>query len=220
MNRIVDYFNIVCTGFAFAYGAHVSFKKTGVLFLQIITCAFGCFFLGNIYDLCRFFCLGEYYKDISKSGLGIGALGYMGGLTFLFSSYYGAMDRIGDDRSDKLLKFRIISLIPFFFNILVCFIMLRLSIKMNIYFWICTFLISVISYFAFKHMILPDIDNGILKSLRFYNFLVLTFCIVQNLYNIFCLTQTATSTFLKIISGCIILAIMPSANRGVKKWYT
>ena len=104
---LASFLYLICCTLAFAYGAHVSFNKGGVLFLQVITCAFGCFTLGSVYDLCYFLCIGEY-----KNGFGIGDLGYIGGMTFLFSSYYGAMDRIGDSGSKSLIKFRIIACIP------------------------------------------------------------------------------------------------------------
>ncbi len=211
-------FDIACGIFAFGYGAHVCFAGRGVLFLQIVTCAFGCFLLGDIYNLCYFFCLGEYIGPY-KNGFGIGSLGYIGGLVFLFSSYYGAMDRIGDDRSKKLFKFRLIPLIPTFFNI-VYYILFYLNSKNNIYFLVCMILLSAVSYFAFKHMILPDAPNGILKSLRMYNFLILVFCLFHSLHIVFQIIYKDAARILEIFTGIITLVIIPVATRGVKKWYT
>lgn len=218
LHLLLDCFDALCGLFAFGFGARVSFTKKGVLFLQIITCAFGCFFLGNIYNLCYFFCLNEYVGPY-KNGFGIGSLGYIGGLVFLFSSYYGAMNRLGDDNGESMIKFRLIPSIPAFFNFAAC-VVVQLTYKFDIYFWICMTLLSAISYFAFKNIILPDVENGILASLRIYNLLIFLFCEVQILYNIFNVINKTASPIFQITADIITLIIVPMASRGVKKWYT
>lgn len=205
----------IATMFAFTYGAHVSFKKDGILFLQIATCAFGCFFLGSIYNLLYFFCLGTVNNSFN-----IGDLASVGGTLFLFSSYYGAMNRIADSSDKSVKRYKIISLVAPLLNIiiLIWFIFCLHGNKFYILKVVYMLLLSAVSYFSFKNLILPDIENGILKNVRFYNLLIFILCIVQNLYVISYYYNFEIAVYLKIISSVIILFLMPTANKGVKKW--
>lgn len=212
---IVEIFGIISSMFAFSYGAMISFKKQGVLFLQIITCAFFCFLLGDLYDFFYLLCIG-----IPAQGFSIGNLGYVGGMFFLLSSYYGAMDRIGDSGGREFRKYRIISFVAPIFNLLVfifgCYIFRAKSIDfISIIFSI---VICAVSYFALKHLILPDIDFGVLKVMRVYNFFILILCIIQNFYNITYILNLNEIFYVKLLVSSLVLILLPIANRGVKRW--
>ncbi len=214
LNLTVEFISLLCSLFAFIYGAHVSFKNRGALFLQIITCAFGCFSLGNLYDLCYFVCM-----ERADYSFNIGSLGYLGGMFFLFSSYYGAMDRIGDNKSKSLVKYKVYSLLLSSMNLILCTIMMY-GANFNIFLFVSSVLSSAVLYFAFKHLFLPDIENGILKVMKQYNLLIISLCVIKNLYDISCLYSSALSPYLKLLLCTITIFIMPQAVKGVKKWST
>lgn len=214
LNLTAEFISLLCSLFAFIYGAHVSFKKGGVLFLQIITCAFGCFSLGNLYDLCYLVCM-----EREDYNFNISSLGYLGGMFFLFSSYYGAMDRIGDNKSKSLVKYKVYSLLLSTMNLIFCAVMMP-GTNFNMFLFISSALSSIVLYFAFKHLFLPDIENGILKVMKQYNLLIIALCIVKNLYDIFRLYTSAISPYLKLLLCTITVFVMPQAVKGVKKWST
>lgn len=215
MYLVSEFVNLICKLFAFIYGAHVSFKKGGVLFLQIVTCAFGCFSLGSLYNLCYSLCMG----DTPNNNFNIGGLGYIGGMFFLFSSYYGAMDRIGDNKNRDLRAYKIFSFFISSVSILFCDFMI-LRINVNVFLLLSTLLSSVVMYFALKHLILPDIEDGIIRVMRPYNFLISILCVIQNLYNISYLYESGLSLYLKFALCIITVLSVPVANKGVRKWST
>lgn len=214
---IVEIIGLVFTILAFTYGIYISLKKQGVLFLKIIVCAFFCFLLGYLYNFCYLLCIG-----IPIQGLNIGNLGYVGGMFFLLSSYYGAMDRIGDSGERKFRKYRIISLIAPSFNLLLFILGCYIFKASNIDFIsvILLMVISAVSYFALKHLILPDVNFGVLKVMRTYNFLILILCIIQNFYNIAYILNLNGVFYIKFLISILGVILLPIASKGVKRWST
>ena len=77
------------------------------------------------------------------------------------------------------------------------------------------------SYFNLKHLIIPDVDYGVIRCLRQYNLLAL-------IYECLCMADLiAQSRELEIgtlvtgvLTGVILPLIIISVDRGVKKWST
>ncbi|MGN1404916.1 MAG: hypothetical protein ACI4WM_01490 [Erysipelotrichaceae bacterium] len=133
----------------------------------------------------------------------VGGLGYTAMFLFLFSSYYGAMDSLVDDKSGRLRKYRIISLLFCLLNIsgAVLFKAFELS---NVFVAVSAFLSL---YFSFKHLIIEDIEMGIVDSMRLYNLLIVLLCI-SFIYNI--------PDFVSLI---IIVLMLPVLRRSVNRWF-
>jgi len=73
-------------------------------------------------------------------------------------------------------------------------------------------------YFAMKHLIIPDVDMGIIKVMRSYNALIicLSICMMTSILS------PADSLLEKIMGLCtgVLLALcMPVARNGCKKWF-
>lgn len=217
MEFILEILKLLAALFAFVYGAKISLKKGGVLFLQIVTCAMGCMLLGQCYYVVYFLTFG-----IAPMGFNIGLFGLIGMYFFLYSASFGAMDSLGDNGSKEFSKYRLISLAaPLFVAALSVGILLtQLSIGEKVGNLIMAIPIAFTSYFALKHLIIPDVDLGILKVMRKYNILILAFSII-NIISITLISfgipyvREATS----ILNIFIIPCIVPIANGGVKKWF-
>ncbi|MBR5774038.1 MAG: hypothetical protein IKY44_04215, partial [Clostridia bacterium] len=108
------------------YGIAVSFKKKGVLFVQIIVSGVACLALGNIFTLMLQITAPQEVKNSLMNGFNLGMLGIFGFFFFIFSAAFGQIDGLGDDRSKSLRKYRLIgltSVIP----VLICVALIALS---------------------------------------------------------------------------------------------
>ena len=168
--------------------------------------------MGNIYTMLHILLWQQ-----GDNGFHVGYLGYIGMFFFLHSSYYGAINSLADDKRSELRSFRIIAgivAVVFFIVavILICYF--------NKAFWLCTVVVpmSFTIYFAMKHLIIPDIDMGIIKVMRPYNAIIITLCICMMLRIL-----AASNSVLKDVSGIctgIVLALcLPMARIGVRKWF-
>ena len=84
---------------------------------------------------------------------------------------------------------------------------------------IATLFIMPTSYFNLKHLLLPDVENGVIRCLRRYNLLVLIFCFLTEcemiaLINRFVVFEWVNS----VIMGLVLLWILPSVKKGMDKW--
>lgn len=204
--------------FAFAYGCRFSFRKRGVLFLQIVTCAAGSMMLGELFTLIMLICYGEV-----PAGFHIGMLGITGCYFFLWSASFGQIDGLGDDRNPKFLKYRLIPLaLPAMFAGLYVFdIFSGAGTVIYVVNVVMLIPISLTSYYNFKHLIIPDVDFGILKSMRKYNIAVIILSILSIADILFRDFNITVAAFIcNLLSAAVFAALLPIARRGVKKWFT
>ena len=123
------------------------------------------------------------------NGFQLGVFGVVGSLLFLFSANFGAMDSLADDKSKTFRKYRIIALSApaaalASYIIFICFTDLPRSVKIASA--LVTVFVMQASYFHLKHLILPDVDYGIINCLKTYNLLALVFealCVAEMLSN-------------------------------------
>lgn len=217
MRFALEVLMLIASLFAFTYGAKISFKKGGVLFLQIVTCAMGCMCLGQCYYVVYLLTFGN-----SPIGFNIGLFGIIGMYFFLYSASFGAMDSLGDNGSKEFTKYRIISLVaPFFVvGLMILIVLSNIETGERVGNIITGIPIAFTSYFALKHLIIPDVDLGILKVMRGYNVLILGFALI----NIISITLISfdilyAKEITNILNIIIISAIVPIANGGVKRWF-
>ena len=84
-----------------------------------------------------------------------------------------------------------------------------------------TFFVSLSTYFNLKHLIFPDVDFGVVKCLRPYNFLVLIYAASIYMECFGLSRDNAVITLIScIVTGIISAAMMPFIVRGLKKWRT
>ncbi len=207
---------LVCSFFGTVYGFRIVFKKNKALYLKMINFGVACFMLSKLFNVIILVTNGELYK-----GFNIGILGIVGSFLFFLSANYGQMDGLVDDRSSTFRLTRIKALImPAV--ILIGYVFLFLNIQ-NITSRISTaFLILFILpclYFNFKHIIIYDVDLGIIKQLKFYNILavIYAFLTVAQLYGTYMMI-TPVYVGASICSGLVIALIMPVVIGGAKKW--
>ena len=183
----------------------------------MIALAVGCVAFGRLYQVVRLLTGGDMFN-----GFQLGVFGVIGSLLFLFSANFGAMDSLADDRSREFIKYRLISLAApvaalVLYIIFVWFTDLPRSVKIASA--LVTVFVMQASYFHLKHLIFPDVDLGIIKCLRRYNLLALiyTFLCMAEMVVIGLGNETGI-LIVGVLIGSVMIGVIVSAERGIKKW--
>ena len=207
----------ICAFIGFIYGMIKFFKPRKAVYAQMITLAVGCVAFGRLYQVVRLLTGGDM-----TSGFQLGVFGVIGSLLFLFSANFGAMDSLADDRSREFIKYRLISIAApvsalVLYIIFVWFTDLPRSVKIASA--LVTVFVMQASYFHLKHLIFPDVDLGIIKCLRRYNLLALiyTFLCMAEMVVIGLGNETGI-LIVGVLIGSVMIGVIISAERGIKKW--
>jgi len=200
----------------FIYGAAIYYRKKVAMFNKLVVSALGCMMLGRFYEVAIW-----YATDSLQESFNLAVLGDLGCFLFLLSASYGQMDGLVDGREKKYLKYRLISLLAPLLIFASGIILYILKKDVNIIFtYLIIFLAAMFSsYFNMKHLIFPDVDFGILKSIRGYNALTLfgtfSFIILSVGGGIGSMWLFAVGAFL---TGAWAFAVIPVLKGGSSKW--
>ena len=202
----------------FLYGAVRFFRGKKALYLQMIVCGLGCMMLSRLFQVVMILNLGAL-----RQGFHVGYLGYSGMFLFFFSANYGQMDSLVDDGSAALRPYRRKALYAPA-AVLLIYLPIALSgasLSMKISCALIAALAAAAAYYHMKHLIIPDVDYGIIRSIRGYN----RFALLIGL-----LSMTELATLALDMRGALIplgaalgvdyLLLLPILERGVKQWTT
>ena len=219
----MDFYNLsdlivcICASIAFIYGLIRLIRLHKSVFAQLVVFAAGCVAIGRLYLVVRFLTGGDVMNKFQ-----LGVLGTIGSLLFILSASLGTMDSIADDRSQGLRKYRIIAglapLAVLAFFVATLFFMTRTTLELITG---CGLTVAVMlaSYFNLKHLIIPDVDQGIISHIRLYNLMALIYaylCMAQHFA--LSLNNETAVLVINILTGIVILVMVPAAIRGEKKW--
>ena len=194
------------------YGCCTVFRKKTPLFYKIIFFAMLTCLMGNIYTL-----LYGLLWHQGDTGFHVGYLGTVGMFFFLYSSYYGAINSLADGKQPEFRFFRIaagIVAVGFFIGSL---LLMYFSGKA---FWMIIVVIpmSFTVYFAMKHLIIPDVDMGIVKVMRPYNAVIIGLCFSM-MFSMISKSGSVLETVSRICTGILLAVCLPMARNGVRKWF-
>ena len=203
------------------WGITVSFKKRGALFLQIVAFGLGCMALGNIFVFALNITAPESALESLTSGFNIGLLGIFGMFAFIFSASYGQIDGLGDDKSKELRKYRLLALIAPAINLLllVGIVFSGIEAHMQIIYSVLFLPAILASYYNLKHLIIPDVELGILASIRKYNLLALIMTALMILTTVSKLyDMVILYSILNILAGISAPVMFYFAKKGSEGW--
>ena len=209
----------VCAFAGFTYGIVRFFKPRKAVYAQMIALSVGCVAFGRLYQVVRLLTGGDMFN-----GFQLGVFGVIGSLMFLFSANFGAMDSLADDKSKTLGKYRIIALSApaaalILYILFICFTDLPRSVKIASA--LVTVFVMQASYFHLKHLILPDVDYGIINCLKTYNLLALIYTFLCMAETVFIgLNNEIGILIAGILTGCVLIGIVAALQRGIGKWTT
>lgn len=163
----------LCAFVSSAYGGVVFFKPKKALYGKMIALAMICIVVGRLFNIVRLMTGGNLYENFQ-----LGSLGIIGSILFFYTSNYGTLDSLVDDGSKKFIKYRIIGLIASAVTVCMYFPLFFMGDTDKL--WkiqggVLLFFIALSSYYHLKHLVMPDVDFGIVKSLRPFNFLALLY---------------------------------------------
>lgn len=209
----------ISAGIGFVYGLFRFFRDESALYVRMIIYSVGCAMFGRLFETLQYLVNGQL-----DSGFHVGMLGIVGSFMFLFSANYGQMDSIVDDHSPQFRKTRIISLAaPLAIAAIWCVIAAEKGIdKTTIPLGIQTLFIALASYYHLKHLIIKDVEFGLIKSIRGYNLLALIYavlCMLEMLVQSFNFPSVCT-IIVSVLLCAVLLVFVPVLERGVKKWTT
>ena len=207
---------LLCMAVSFTYGVIRFFKKGKALYLQMIVGGLGCMMLGRLFEFVALLTRGAL-----PNGFHIGTLGIVGGFLFFLSANFGQMDKLVDDGARENRRYRLLGLLaPLVLAGIYCLIFLfNVGVESIIVYAIMTAIIMLASYFNLKHFIFPDVEFGIIRSIRGYNLIALLLAVLSVLEIVLSLYGKLIPLLILYIAICAVsVAIVPILEKGVKKW--
>ena len=209
----------VCAGIGFVYGIIRFFREKSALYIRMIVFSIGCAMLGRLFETLQFLVNGQLSGNFH-----LGMLGVAGSFLFLFSANFGQMDSIVDDGSAQFRKTRLIALAA---PLVVAAMWIWLVVAKGftgrtIAYGVEAILIALAVYFHLKHLLIKDVDFGLIRAIRHYNLLALVYALLSmaemivKSFNI----SAAFTIIIYILQCAVMLAFIPVLERGVKKWTT
>ena len=208
---------LVCAAAGFLSGIrYLNARKA--LYASMIEQGVGCIVMARLYQ-CVLLWTGGSLTDHFQ----VGSLGVIGAFSFFFSANFGQIDSLVDAGEADFRKYRLIAVLgPLYINSMLIPILLSpasLSFKAS-----CAavgVLVGAACYFHVKHLLIPDVDYGVVRCLRGYNALALAMS-VMSMWELIALSMGSEPVL--IVSGvglcAVSLAMVPGTDRGVKKWRT
>ena len=199
MYRIMLLALTICAATGFIYGLVRFFRKKTALYLRMIVFGVGCSMLGRLFETLQLFVNGQL-----TSGFHVGMLGIVGSFLFFFTANYGQMDSIVDDGSEQFKKTRLISLIaPLAVLGMWCILVVSKGFnKTTVAYGVETLVIAPAVYFNFKHLIIEDVDFGLIRAIRLYNLLAIV-------YAFLCMAEMFVKSFNNPLVFIIIIYVFP-----------
>ncbi|MCF0230343.1 MAG: hypothetical protein HUJ76_11715 [Parasporobacterium sp.] len=215
MEVVINLILTLCTGFALIYGL---LHRSRAIYVQLLASGAGVMMLGSLFQmLCTL-------TGIDISGrFHVGYFSMVGTFMFFFSANYGQMDSLIDLPKEKAGKYSLLSfaaVIP----VLLLYIAVLLSectmaYKISALFPVV--FIALSEYYSFKLLICPDVEGGVIRSIRPSNALLCIFGLGCSLHLAGGAYQSlAISGTGRLVMAAVAAALIPVLLGGVRKWTT
>ena len=216
LELILNLYIFVCSLIGSICGIIFVLKGQKALFMKMITFSVLCLMMSALYQIIYIITQNELNK-----GFHIGILSIIGSFMFIFSSNFGQMDGLVDDKSSRFLKVRLLSFAaPLTVFLLYYFFYLKVnSTELRIVYAVVSIFIALSSYYSFKHIIIFDVDPGIIKSIRTYNVLAVIYALFSMLRPIGYYADIKPMYIISCFGiGAIAVLLLPVLKGGVNKW--
>ena len=198
------------------YGSFRCILGKRPLYAVMAVLGVGCIFLGSFHTVVRLL------TDVPTRGVfQTGTLGTVGAFMFFFSANYGQIDSLVDDGTPAFRKYRLTA---------ACGTAAAAALSLLILFspapagekaggLLGALAVCMSSYFHIKHLVIPDVEKGVVSCQRLYNAVLL--CL-----GLLCITKSAALAYdryylytLLTVPQCILTAAaVPAVDTGVSRW--
>ena len=209
---------LLCAAAGFVFGAFRWLHPKKPLYASMIVLGLGCVMLGRLFQ-----CIWLWTGAGLTERFQIGVLGGAGAFSFFVSANFGQVDSLVDDGGKRFRAFRIAGWAgPLGIAALYAAILLSpAKAELKIAFGFTALLIALASYFHVKHLLIPDVDYGVVRCQRPYNALALGMGIASMVEMIALARDMKTLVAVAGAALCILsIVLVPVMNRGVKRWTT
>lgn len=200
----------ICGGIEF-------FKPRKALYGKMITIAMLCIVIGRLFNMIRLLSGGNLNEHFQ-----LGFLGIIGSVMFFYSANYGAIDSIVDDGTGAFFKYRVIGLVAPAIVVLLYFPLFLtgdISFRWKLQGAVLVLFEALSSYYHMKHLVIPDVEFGVVRGLKPYNLLALLY-MLSSILECFALSRSNEKlTFIScLLSAVFILCMMILTVRGLNQW--
>ncbi len=216
IEEIMNLWILVCSLIGSVYGFCQFFRPKKAVYLQLITSGVGCILFARLFQFIHLAAKGDI-----RDGFNIGMIGVIASFLFFLTANYGQIDGLVDDRSKAFRSTRIRALIvpAAILIIYAVFFFLVDSTELRIVVGVVTFIIMLCTYYNYKHVIIFDVELGIVRPLKKYNALVIAYA-VFSMVEFIGLYAHIMPLYIVACAGIGIAAILllPVLKGGVDKW--
>lgn len=214
---ITNIYLLVCAVIGLLCGLHILFTQKAPMYFQLIVYAVCSIVFSRIYSVVTVAC----YDGLPQI-FHIGFIGHATFMLFIFFANYGQIDFLVDDRKTLITKYRVIPIFIPAIELIISIVAFHsdsADLSVRISFCVLSVLAGFAGFLNMKHLIIPDVDNGIVKSIRGFNLLALLIevCTLAEV-GLTCFGLTDLTMPVQIILGPMYIAILPLLHREVKKW--
>ena len=210
---LFEIFYTVAALVAALIGMYKFFRKKKPLFIQMVVCMVGCRFFNGLLDLLL------VKSKMSMETFTVSSLVQLAQFLFLICASIGALDSLCDDGAKANRKYRIISaLIPvaIYIGLILFAIYDDFNMKESLMMLIPVLVPLYSLYFHIKHLIIPDVEGGIVRSIRPYN----AMCVLNVIGFLMEYAFEFGYWYVSMTIGILVsITILPVLARGVKKWF-
>ncbi len=207
---------LVCACIGLAYGLTALYKKKQPLYFKLMIFPIACQVFLRAFYTSTLLCYGELPDTFN-----LGLFGYAAFFLFLYLPNIGAIDILVDEQNNNLIKHRLISAIIPLVEISLSIVVLftnQVSVSVRISYIVLSVFAGLAGYFNMKHFIVPDVENGIIQSIRKFNLISLiveVFTIVE--VGCYCFGYQ-TPIVIQAALGVLYIAFLPFLNKEAQKW--
>ncbi len=214
---VINIYLLVCACIGLIYGLTAIYKKKQPLYFKLMVFPIACQVFSRAYYTITVLCYGEL-----PSAFNVGFLGFATFFLFLYLPNVGTLDNLVDEKKERFTKYRLIpitvptlelaiSVAAFFYG--------YAQLSVRIFFIVLTLFAGLAGYFNMKHLIIPDVEDGIINSIRNFNLVCLIFEFVSiSEIGLYCFNIQTPIVVIQALLGIFYIAFLPFLNKETKKW--
>ncbi len=213
---VTNIYLFICACAGLVYGLTVTYRRKQPLYFRLMIFPIACQVFLRAFYIVTLLCYGEL-----PDGFNIGFLGFAAFFLFLYLPNVGAIDNLLDEEDRGYARYKLLALIlPAAELALAVFALSRdeAALDVRISFAVLLLLAGLAGYFNLKHLIIPDVEGGIIRALRSFNALCLaTELLTLAEVGIYCVSFRSPAV-IQTLLGILYIVFLPLLNKETKKW--
>lgn len=214
---IINIYLLVCACIGLIYGLTAMYRKKQPLYFKLMVFPIACQVFSRAFYTITLLCYGEL-----PSTFNIGFLGFATFFLFLYFPNVGTIDNLVDEKKERFTKYRMLPIIVPTLELavaIVAFFFDYAQLPVRIFFIILTLFAGLAGYFNMKHLIIPDVEDGIINSLRRFNLVCLIFEVLSlSEIGLYCFDLQSPVIFVQALLGVFYIAFLPFLSKEARKW--